>query len=684
MVSKAKPGADNKSIGVYVTFARKQDAATCIAAVDGSQNGDRVLRAQYGTTKYCSAYLRNEQCNNRECMFLHETGDDSDSFSRQDLSSMNAVSTQRPASTSSSSKARDHNPPQSQPPPKETPAPLAAAVPSSVRQASTSEAMSRSDSGDGSALPTTASWAKHPQIQPSRRSSLSTGRDTPSPRVSLAKVETHASPEPRLPPTAPVPAMEPIAESEVQEGPSQPPSRPESEAEAKEIQPEISLDRALKTVMSSTFDWSLDRTIYDEETLNLIDNYPQLIDVTGGYTRIALRAQHDRERLKQEEEQNILQTMSTTEDEDNLASGSLQLGGEPETQDSHEDSSAQMLNGQRGYLQQRNFGPLSGVTQPFDPDRALANDFSSLGFTGRSMTPQQQQHLMLLKSNNQQHEPIFDQFPKTVSGNTSQHQPQLSNPFQTQNLLPGHARQGSRYTFANDTPSASTVVKPATNERLLAQQAAMMPPSQNKYNIQSQQHTAPGLHTNFYSGIQGPPPGLKSSGTPPISGGGMFGQGHGFASAMGGALDFRGGNKNSNDDLVRDLFRGRNGVGGGLGSEAGKREFMFPLFLQKPTTSTTTTPAPGLPSSLYGSQHGAFNGYHDQGSSKQKKKGKNHRQANTSSYGGGGIVDLADPSILQARMHHGGAGQGPYGGGQGQGGYNSSNLMYGAGYWNGR
>jgi len=42
VVSKAKDRSD--SVGVYVTFARKEDAATCIAAVDGSQNGDRVLR----------------------------------------------------------------------------------------------------------------------------------------------------------------------------------------------------------------------------------------------------------------------------------------------------------------------------------------------------------------------------------------------------------------------------------------------------------------------------------------------------------------------------------------------------------------------------------------------------------------------------------------------------------------
>lgn len=44
VVSKAKEGVSNNSIGVYVTFARKEDAASCITAVDGSQNGDRTLR----------------------------------------------------------------------------------------------------------------------------------------------------------------------------------------------------------------------------------------------------------------------------------------------------------------------------------------------------------------------------------------------------------------------------------------------------------------------------------------------------------------------------------------------------------------------------------------------------------------------------------------------------------------
>jgi CCR4-NOT transcription complex subunit 4 len=100
-------GPNSQSLGVYVTFTRNEDAARCIAAVNGSLNGGRILRAQLGTTKYCSAYLRYETCTNKNCMFLHEPGDNNDSYSRQDLPSIDGLDTQRPlpavAATSASS-----------------------------------------------------------------------------------------------------------------------------------------------------------------------------------------------------------------------------------------------------------------------------------------------------------------------------------------------------------------------------------------------------------------------------------------------------------------------------------------------------------------------------------------------------------------------------------------------------
>jgi CCR4-NOT transcription complex subunit 4 len=86
-------------LGVYVTFARKEDAARCIAAVDGMLMDGKYLRAAYGTTKYCSAYLRGQSCPNPNCMFLHEPGEEADSYSRHDLSTIQHVARQDSTNT---------------------------------------------------------------------------------------------------------------------------------------------------------------------------------------------------------------------------------------------------------------------------------------------------------------------------------------------------------------------------------------------------------------------------------------------------------------------------------------------------------------------------------------------------------------------------------------------------------
>ncbi|KAL8925282.1 MAG: hypothetical protein Q9208_003572 [Pyrenodesmia sp. 3 TL-2023] len=677
VVSKAKENASgNSSIGVYVTFARKQDAASCIAAVDGSQNGDRTLRAQYGTTKYCSAYLRNETCNNRNCMFLHEQGEDHDSFSRQDLSSINAVSTQRPAAQASSSSSASkpaQQPPQPQPPPQQAPQVVTAASHSMARQGSRDEPMSRSDSGDGSALPSSASWAAKNAQGESRRSSKPSSTSAPSPQVinadtvsSQPAIYQHStdapSEEQALPPdrqTASVP----------QASFQQPPGGKKDP-----------WDRLLETVLKSSFKFTFDRSMYSAETLREMDAFPPLIDPNGGLKRYRMEKEREKERLRQEDEaqQNestVLESLNTAEEDENPASGSLQLGGEPED------------DGRRSTGGRQSSEPRSAIQPPFMTSTGgLPFGSSFFGnnqmMHGRSLTPQQQQQLALLRGMNHQ-SPVNTPTQQGFTGQTSQHHHQQSNPFQNQGQsfgIPGHTRQASRFTFANDSSSASTAVKPNTNPQLMAQQSAMMPSSHNKH-FQQQTMQPPTMHKpHFYSGVQGPPPGLKSSGTPPISGGGMFGQGHGFTQPVGGpsGLNGLGAIKNSNEQLMQNLLRGRGDTLNGSGADVGKREFDFPS-LQNPTASHAHAPASALLSSLYGSQLGAYNGYQEHNLQKQKKKGKKHRHANTSSSGGGGIVDLADPSILQARMHHGGAGQGQFGL-QGQGGYNTNGMMYNGGY----
>ena len=142
---------------------------------------------------------------------------------------------------------------------------------------------------------------------------------------------------------------------------------------------------------------------------------------------------------------------------------------------------------------------------------------------------------------------------------------------------------------------------------------------------------------------------------------------------MGGSSLF-GSSKESSNELLRDMVRGRGAAGTSQIHDGGKREF-YSSFVQHPYPSASSTPAPSssLQASLYGPQAGAFSDF----GQKQKKKGKKHRHANTSSSGGGGLVDLADPSILQARMQH--QQQSNAGVGLAQGGYNQ-NMMYGAGF----
>lgn len=635
VVSKAKQGEagpNGSSLGVYVTFAKKEDAARCIAAVNGSENGGRTLRAQLGTTKYCSAYLRNETCTNKQCMFLHEPGDNDDSYSRQDLSSINSVHTQRPLPSMASSSGSSSR--QAQAPIQQV-QPVAAAAQPMTREGS----KDGSDSGDGSALPSSASWAK----QRSRRGSHATSGAASSPAISQSMPATTETVEERRESTPDHQEPE-IVNITTSSGlpPSSQPQRLESDS------PLAGVLRSLNP--TALF---LSPTNANNETSESA-TFPPLFDSRGGEKRRAMREQQEEARLHIEQEsQADMRSVPETLDEEEPESGSLQLGGEPEDRDSgREGSLPQGFHGQRRPSTQL---PIQRSSNggPFGPN--LGQNFpQNLGnlssINGRTLTPLQQQQLLLLKSNQPQSS-FADQFPSGVGQSTL---------FQQQ----GHNRQSSRYSFANDSSSASSIVKPSANAKFLAQQSSMMP---------SGSHTQPG--NQFYgSSMPGPPPGLKSSGTPPISG--MFGQNHAFGGSMTGSSLF--GAKDNSNELLRDMVRGRGAAGSSQVHDAGKREFLSSFLQQYPSASSTPAPS-SLQASLYGPQAGAFLDF----GQKQKKKGKKHRHANTSSSGGGGLVDLADPSILQARMQHqqqsnAGVGQGLFGG-QAQGGYNP-NMMYGTGF----
>ncbi|KAL1594482.1 transcriptional repressor general negative regulator of transcription subunit 4 [Paraconiothyrium brasiliense] len=664
VVSKARENAQHQqSVGVYVTFARKEDAAACIAAVDGSQNGDRTLRAQYGTTKYCSAYLRGEQCNNRNCMFLHEPGEDNDSFTRQDLSMMNSIQTQQPAQSSTSRSA-----------PPAHPGPPVAAASAPMNRQDSNEAGS---SEDAPGLPATANWGS--KAAQERRASRSTNASNQSPMTVNAVpappvVKPSKAEEPPKKKNKEKEKSAPVSKSSTPQPQQQPQSQPPPKAAPRAQKSCIpGLDGLLKAVTAADFKFVFSSTVLSEEEFKAITEFPQLLDPHGGAKRRAVRekekelaAQREAEAQAQaaasQQSQQQQQVPTESEEHETTAGGSLQLGGEPE--ETHQPGASHQNQHAIAPPGQQNLGG-----NLFGQNNSLAEDFSNLGLnTTRQLTQQQQQQLLLSNfKSGPQSASLLSQFQNS--------QPQQSHA-PTGNA-PGHTRHTSRFSFANDSASASASVQPVANQKLMNQQSSMMPKNPSHFNQISQHQPLSGQY--YTSGAQGPPPGLKATPTPPVGGGGMFGQGHGFATGgLGYGANASG--RNNNDALYQDLLRGRNLDSGARVGDAGKRESMFPSFLNQHPTTSTPAPAPGLLSFPYGPSPGA---YQETGSQKSKKKGKKHRHANTSS-SGGGVVDVQDPSILQARLHQGGGmvGQGLYG--QGQGGFSSLNTYNnygGAGRW---
>ncbi|KXN65502.1 hypothetical protein CONCODRAFT_141476 [Conidiobolus coronatus NRRL 28638] len=77
----------NATIGAYITYAKAEDAAKAISAVNGMKYDGRVIKAMVGSTKYCLHYLQNQPCTSPGCMYLHEPADDGEPMEKEEPSS---------------------------------------------------------------------------------------------------------------------------------------------------------------------------------------------------------------------------------------------------------------------------------------------------------------------------------------------------------------------------------------------------------------------------------------------------------------------------------------------------------------------------------------------------------------------------------------------------------------------
>ncbi|KAI3819765.1 hypothetical protein L1987_13614 [Smallanthus sonchifolius] len=75
----------NNTCSVYITYSKEDEAVRSIQSVHGFILEGRPLRACFGTTKYCHAWLRSMPCTNPDCLYLHEFGAQEDSFIKDEI-----------------------------------------------------------------------------------------------------------------------------------------------------------------------------------------------------------------------------------------------------------------------------------------------------------------------------------------------------------------------------------------------------------------------------------------------------------------------------------------------------------------------------------------------------------------------------------------------------------------------
>ncbi|KAL3850745.1 hypothetical protein ACJIZ3_012627 [Penstemon smallii] len=75
----------NSTCSVYITYSNEEEAVRCIQSAHGFVLDGRPLRACFGTTKFCHAWLRNVPCSNPDCLYLHEIGSQEDSFTKDEI-----------------------------------------------------------------------------------------------------------------------------------------------------------------------------------------------------------------------------------------------------------------------------------------------------------------------------------------------------------------------------------------------------------------------------------------------------------------------------------------------------------------------------------------------------------------------------------------------------------------------
>ena len=80
-------GPNGPSYSCHVTYSSITESSLAMISLENASIDNHVFKASYGTTKYCSNFLRNTLCTNKDCLYLHSLADEGDIISRDAMNS---------------------------------------------------------------------------------------------------------------------------------------------------------------------------------------------------------------------------------------------------------------------------------------------------------------------------------------------------------------------------------------------------------------------------------------------------------------------------------------------------------------------------------------------------------------------------------------------------------------------
>ena len=78
-------GPNGPSYTCFITYSTEAESSLAILSLDKSIIDNHEIKANYGTTKYCLNFLKNSECTNKDCIYLHKLANEKDIVSREQM-----------------------------------------------------------------------------------------------------------------------------------------------------------------------------------------------------------------------------------------------------------------------------------------------------------------------------------------------------------------------------------------------------------------------------------------------------------------------------------------------------------------------------------------------------------------------------------------------------------------------